>query len=1189
VTEKQLNNPTVPLADMGAASGASPGAERPPSPSGPDPSVSLLRGAERSPTTDGSAARFLDAIPDAVITLDRKFRIVYVNAEAVRINKKPAEAFLGRTHWEEWPASVGTPVEAAYRRVMHTRMSEAFEHRYCVPGIYDVWLAIGVYPADERDGGGIHFIYRDVTERVHREQRERFLAALAERARTLTDPDDVIADAVRSVGEFLHVSRCAFADIDLEADTCRVPFDYCAHRSVPSIVGVFPISAFGPFLASEFQAGRAVAVDDVRADPVRVPPSNVAAYEGIGARGFIAVPAVYSARTQSVIAVHNAEARPWLPEEVDLLRTVVERTWLTVEVARQRRAVQEELERGREREEYLRRLIESSPDCIKTLDLEGTILSINDGGLRLIEVEDAATVCGTNWENLFSSHRETVAGYRAAREAALAGGAGRFLGYCPTPSGRSKWWDVVVVPIVDADGRPERLLAVSRDVTEQRRAADALRMSEAQLKEARGRLEAALSAGEIAAWTYDIVNDRVVADANLAALYGVSSEEVNGGHLQAYLQAIHPSDRSRANAAFRRSVQSGEGGGQFDAEYRVIRPDGSHRWLVSRGRVERDESGRAVSLHGVVLDITPRKAAEEDLRRFAEALQHSGERYRALVDAASQIVWTNSADGRMEGEQPGWSALTGQQFDEYQGFGWSDAVHPDDRQPTIDEWNRCVAERTTFDWEHRVRRRDGVYRRFSIRGVPVLHEDGSIREWVGIHTDVTEQRANEEALRATAERAAVLNRVNRALSESLDPDQIESAAMTILGEALGADRCYMAVFDTAENRAMVACEYRRPETDHLPTVVGCFPLAEFASAAITSHETSEARVVCDALGNGPQVDADGSAAALGLGAYVRIPLYDEGIMDGMLLVGVEDRPRAWTPEEVELIQAVAVQVRAVVKAARIHAELEQDRAKQRRIADTLQESMLLAPLAEGAFPGLEVDAHYEAALDEAQIGGDYGDAFRVDEHRVAILAGDCTGKGLAAARFVAECQFLCRAFLRENPDNPASTLVRLNGVLIDGQRLDQRPESALTTLAVAVIDTRSGIARFTAGGAEPPLIVRARTGRVEEVSVRGALLGVDPRAEYDVVSVPLSPGDVVFLTTDGTTEARNRPARQFFGYEGVTRAVRDAAMADGGRIRGVAREVIRQAKEFAGGALSDDACALAARFTGPTGEASAAA
>ena len=76
-----------------------------------------------------------------------------------------------------------------------------------------------------------------------------------------------------------------------------------------------------------------------------------------------------------------------------------------------------------------------------------------------------------------------------------------------------------------------------------------------------------------------------------------------------------------------------------------------------------------------------------------KALRESEERFEAAVNAVQGILWTNNARGEMEGEQPGWASLTGQNYEEYQGLGWADVVHPEDAQPTIDAWNEAVKAR----------------------------------------------------------------------------------------------------------------------------------------------------------------------------------------------------------------------------------------------------------------------------------------------------------------------------------------------------------------------------------------------------------------------------------------------------------------------------------------------------------------
>jgi len=153
-----------------------------------------------------------------------------------------------------------------------------------------------------------------------------------------------------------------------------------------------------------------------------------------------------------------------------------------------------------------------------------------------------------------------------------------------------------------------------------------------------------------------------------------------------------------------------------------------------------DAEGRVAAIFLQATDASEAYAA-------TEALRASEARFRAAVDAVQGVLWTNNAAGEMDGEQPGWAALTGQSREEYQKFGWSSAVHPEDAQPTIDAWRAAVAEHQPFLFEHRVRCRDGVWRPFSVRAVPTFSADGELGEWVGVHTDVSEQREAEQSLR----------------------------------------------------------------------------------------------------------------------------------------------------------------------------------------------------------------------------------------------------------------------------------------------------------------------------------------------------------------------------------------------------------------------------------------------------------
>ncbi|TPG53841.1 PAS domain S-box protein [Roseomonas nepalensis] len=186
----------------------------------------------------------------------------------------------------------------------------------------------------------------------------------------------------------------------------------------------------------------------------------------------------------------------------------------------------------------------------------------------------------------------------------------------------------------------------------------------------------------------------------------------------------------------------------------------------------------APRLLSVARDVT-------ETRRAEIALRESETRFRAAVEAVSGIVWTNNAVGQMEGEQPAWAALTGQTRAEYEGYGWSRAVHPEDAQPTIDAWEAALAARSLFVFEHRVRCRDGAWRRFAVRAVPAFDPSGEIREWVGVHTDVTDQRAAEAVLaRSRDELEALVQERTAALADS-ERRLAQAARMEALGRLAG--------------------------------------------------------------------------------------------------------------------------------------------------------------------------------------------------------------------------------------------------------------------------------------------------------------------------------------------------------------------------------------------------------------------
>jgi PAS domain S-box-containing protein len=137
----------------------------------------------------------------------------------------------------------------------------------------------------------------------------------------------------------------------------------------------------------------------------------------------------------------------------------------------------------------------------------------------------------------------------------------------------------------------------------------------------------------------------------------------------------------------------------------------------------------------------------EERGKKQETLRESEARYRALVVAGAEMVWRANARGEGFFVTPTWQELTGQNEEEMREFGWLEAVHPDDRERSRRLWQEAMRDKHAYENELRIWTRQGNYRHFHVHAVPVLAPDGSVYEWVGANTDITERKRAEDALR----------------------------------------------------------------------------------------------------------------------------------------------------------------------------------------------------------------------------------------------------------------------------------------------------------------------------------------------------------------------------------------------------------------------------------------------------------
>jgi len=370
----------------------------------------------------------------------------------------------------------------------------------------------------------------------------------------------------------------------------------------------------------------------------------------------------------------------------------------------------------RESEERANGILASITDGVQIIDSRGHFTLFNDAARAMYAAQgvDADALVGKHiWDEAFPDARNTPI-ERALNDCLVKATPTALENIYPS---WQRWFHVRNFPTTDGG-----VATFFQDITERKQAEHALHESQQFTRSVLDNLFAFV--GVTAA-------DGTLIDVNRAPLdaAGMPASEVLG---KKFWDCYWWSYSAEIQSQLRDACERAAGGEAVRYDVPVRMAGDKRMWIDFQVAPLRDTQGRITHLIPSAMDLTVRRAAEEKLRA-------SEERFRVAIGAVSDIIWTNNAAGEMEGEQPTWGAFTGQRHEDYQGHGWSKAVHPEDAQPTIDAWNLAVAERRLFEFQHRVRRHDGAWRLCSIRAVPVLDSGGEIREWVGVHTDITER------------------------------------------------------------------------------------------------------------------------------------------------------------------------------------------------------------------------------------------------------------------------------------------------------------------------------------------------------------------------------------------------------------------------------------------------------------------
>ncbi len=286
------------------------------------------------------------------------------------------------------------------------------------------------------------------------------------------------------------------------------------------------------------------------------------------------------------------------------------------------------------------------------------------------------------------------------------------------------WFDVDYAPVRDETGAVAGVLWTLKEVTAQVLAECALRESEA-----RHRL--LIGSWAQAVWETDAGGVVVTDSPSWRAYTGQTVEQWLG---YGWLDAIHPDDRAYAERQWRDAISAR---GFVDTEFRLSAPDGGWRWTNVRAAPVFNAAGQIDKWVGMNIDADVRKRAEA-------AMRESEARQRTLMEGIPQLVWRSGDEGQWTSSSPQWQTFTGQNEAESRGLGWLEAIHPDDREVTMQTW-RKARDHGMLDVEHRVRRAsDNVYVWHHTRSMPVRDDAGVIVEWLGTTTDIQQMKELQE-------------------------------------------------------------------------------------------------------------------------------------------------------------------------------------------------------------------------------------------------------------------------------------------------------------------------------------------------------------------------------------------------------------------------------------------------------------
>jgi PAS domain S-box-containing protein len=649
---------------------------------------------------------------------DLKTRIVRWSPELEAVHGLPAGSFDGRheTVLSLIHAEDRAGLHAAFWESVKEQGTLAHEFRVIWPdGSVHVVYSRGKVICDDRgEPATMLGITADITEQkraAHELQRKleqmQVLSGLAAAVTLAREPAEIYHAAIQGLTHAVGADRASVLIFD--------PDDVMRFKAWTGLSDEYRAVCAGhtPWRRGTPNA-QPIAVPDVLKDPSLSSLGPALAKEGIRAAAFI--PLMGNGGVIGKFMLYYDQPHDFRTEELQIAQTIATQ----VAFATERRHSEIALQASEER---FRATFFQAAVGITEANVSGELRLVNDRFCEILGYSRAELLGKSFLDITHPDHRQ----------ACLDGIHGLLSGEISSYStekrylrknGATVWVRTNVSLVRDQNHQPHYFIGVVEDITERIEAERALRESEQ-------RLTLALSAARLEVWDCDLKGKSVAVSTEYAELRGSPHTGAD------WVTQIHPDDRERVLAL---AAENFAGKGNWAAEFRVVLPDGSLRWIHSLGSVQLDEAGEAARMVGVSLDITDRKQAET-------ALRESEELFRNLADTAPVMMWMSGPDKLCTFFNKTWLNFTGRTLEQELGHGWTEGIHPDDGRSCFDSYCSAFDARSNFHIEYRLRRADGEYRWLLCSGVPHFTAAGAFAGYIGSDIDITDlKRAQVEAV-----------------------------------------------------------------------------------------------------------------------------------------------------------------------------------------------------------------------------------------------------------------------------------------------------------------------------------------------------------------------------------------------------------------------------------------------------------